>query len=334
LRNKPQKNAKRSSLNVAVLFDFLGKNHMREMTLLKKLILFGQRICSYFGLNSKLSASITQSDVSMATEPLDSTATLPTPHSQEGKPDEVEIKPAVVSDVNSVLFGRFSDSDETEARATNDQNSVPQSFVQDFVACKKSAENNNADAQFTLGGMYENGQGVAANDVEAIRWYTKSAEQGDARAQFNLGFMYQHGQGSKQNAAKALRWYKRAAELGHLDAQYHLGAMYQNGDLVETDTVEAMLWYTEAAYQGHLRAQYSLAEMYYYGRGVVQNDTEALRWFKKAAEQGFAEAQYALGLLHQDNESEYYDQSLSVQWYAEAAAQNHAMAKNRLEQHR
>ena len=40
-----------------------------------------------------------------------------------------------------------------------------------------------ADAQFNLGFMYDNGRGVAQNDAEAVRWYRKAAEQGDAGAQ-------------------------------------------------------------------------------------------------------------------------------------------------------
>ena len=35
--------------------------------------------------------------------------------------------------------------------------------------------------------MYEYGQGVGKDEVEAVKWYRKSAEQGDARAQCNLG---------------------------------------------------------------------------------------------------------------------------------------------------
>ena len=46
------------------------------------------------------------------------------------------------------------------------------------------------DAQFYLGFMNEYGQGVARNDVEAIRWYRKAADQDHAFAQFRLGNLY------------------------------------------------------------------------------------------------------------------------------------------------
>ena len=45
-------------------------------------------------------------------------------------------------------------------------------------------------------------------DLETLR---SAAEQGDAEAQFNLGLMYEQGQGITQDYAEALRWYRLAA---------------------------------------------------------------------------------------------------------------------------
>ena len=42
-------------------------------------------------------------------------------------------------------------------------------------------------AQYNLGVMYENGQGVPQDYKTAVKWYRLAAEQGDAGAQFNLG---------------------------------------------------------------------------------------------------------------------------------------------------
>ena len=47
---------------------------------------------------------------------------------------------------------------------------------------RKAAEHGYAKAQFRLGRMYENGQGVPQDDVEALKWYRKAAEKGDAEA--------------------------------------------------------------------------------------------------------------------------------------------------------
>ena len=43
-------------------------------------------------------------------------------------------------------------------------------------------------AQSDLGVMYETGQGVPQDHVEAVAWYRKAAEQNHARAQNNLGY--------------------------------------------------------------------------------------------------------------------------------------------------
>src|SRR5271165_948087 len=57
----------------------------------------------------------------------------------------------------------------------------------------------NADAQYNLGVMYENGQGAPQNYAEAVRWYQKAAGQGDAQAQHSLGLIYVNGQGVPQD---------------------------------------------------------------------------------------------------------------------------------------
>ena len=51
------------------------------------------------------------------------------------------------------------------------------------------------------------------------------AEAGDAELQFSLGVMYEHGEGVRQDYAEAVRWYRKAAEQGDSDAQHNLGGM-------------------------------------------------------------------------------------------------------------
>ncbi len=56
------------------------------------------------------------------------------------------------------------------------------------------------------------------------------AEQGDATAQYYLGVMYQNGEGVTQNYAVATLRYFQAAEQGLASAQKNLGVMYARGD--------------------------------------------------------------------------------------------------------
>jgi uncharacterized protein len=68
------------------------------------------------------------------------------------------------------------------------------------------------------------------------------AEQGDARAQTSLGGMYYNGQGAQRNYAEAAKWVRKAAERGYAPAQADLGVMYWNGQGVPQDAVLAYMW--------------------------------------------------------------------------------------------
>jgi hypothetical protein len=75
------------------------------------------------------------------------------------------------------------------------------------------------------------------------------AEQGDAKAQFALGTMYRDGQGVAQDYAEMLRWWRKAAELGLIDAQYALGNMYAGDSGIAQDNILAYMWYSIATAQ-------------------------------------------------------------------------------------
>ena len=89
----------------------------------------------------------------------------------------------------------------------------------------------------------------------ALKWFQDAAEQGNAQAQFNLGVMYHQGNGVSKNFAKALIWYQKAANQGHPVAQTNIGYMCLNGDVVEKNYTEALKWFNKAAEQGNAMAQ-------------------------------------------------------------------------------
>jgi TPR repeat protein len=123
-------------------------------------------------------------------------------------------------------------------------------YAKAYKEFKPLAEQGNADAQYILGAMYSEGQGVPQDYVEAMRWYRKAAEQGDAHAQYILGAMYDEGEGVPQDYTEALKWYRRAAEQGHAYAQWTLGLVYHEGQSVPQDYVQAHMWFSLAAAQG------------------------------------------------------------------------------------
>ncbi len=73
------------------------------------------------------------------------------------------------------------------------------------------AENGNADAQYKLGFMYEEGRGVPLDGIESAKWYRKAARQGHAAAQRSLGLKYEYGLGVPQDYVLAHMWYNLAA---------------------------------------------------------------------------------------------------------------------------
>ena len=119
--------------------------------------------------------------------------------------------------------------------------------AQDIEQLRKDAEQGDADAQFSLGVMYDNGEVVSQDYQEAVGWFRMAAEQGNVAAQCNLGLMCANGQGVPQDYQEAVSWYRKAAEQGNADAQYNLGVMYTNGQGVPQDYVQAHKWVNLAA---------------------------------------------------------------------------------------
>ena len=120
---------------------------------------------------------------------------------------------------------------------------------------RKAVDQGEADAQYFLGVMYDNGQGVTQDYAEAAKWYRRAADQGLAKAQVNLGGMYLLGRGVARDDGEAFVWYRRAADQGHAEAQSYLGAMYVRGRGVAQDYVIAHMWLNIAATSGHSDAE-------------------------------------------------------------------------------
>ena len=58
------------------------------------------------------------------------------------------------------------------------------------------------------------------NDTPSLTWrLLKRFEKGDAAAQFDLGVMYEDGQGVEEDLVEAVRWYRLAADQGHASAK-------------------------------------------------------------------------------------------------------------------
>lgn len=102
------------------------------------------------------------------------------------------------------------------------------SDLENFTTCSAQAEQGEATAQYVLATLYNNGQGVEKNSQKAVEWYRKSAEQNNDLAQYSLGVMYEFGDvGLEKNQEEAKKWYTLAAENGNYFAQNKLGMIEQ-----------------------------------------------------------------------------------------------------------
>ncbi|MGZ8946312.1 MAG: J domain-containing protein [Methylococcaceae bacterium] len=159
------------------------------------------------------------------------------------------------------------------------------------------AKQGNADAQFQVGLIYANGQGIPKDENQAAIWFGKAAKQGHREAQTKLGYMYATGKGVELNYNLAAYWCYKSAEQGDVVAQYYLGLMYAKGQGMMQDNSLAVSWFSKAAAQGDARAQYNLGIMYAKGVGVARDNKQAAVLYSKAAKQGLAEAIAALKQL-------------------------------------
>ena len=172
----------------------------------------------------------------------------------------------------------------SQPRRSEQQGKDP--VVPDVAAIRARANKGVADAQNTLGIMYELGRGVPQSDTEAVNWYRKVAEQGYAYGQVNLGMMYANGRSVPQDDTEAIAWFRKAAEQGNASGQANLGVMYTNGRGVLENDTEAVTWYRKAAEQGNGMGQNNLGRMYKNGRGVSQDSLKAHMWGSLAVVNG------------------------------------------------
>lgn len=157
---------------------------------------------------------------------------------------------------------------------------------------------NDAEARYHLGRLYEQGAGVPKDELLALKIYQQSAEAGNGKAALKIGNAYYMGKGLDKNYGDAFKWYQIAAEQNSYAALYNIGLMYEEGLGVKKDAVKAFDAYKKSADQGYGPAQLALGRMYLKGVGTPQDFTAAVFWHKLAADQGDVKAQMDLANLY------------------------------------
>lgn len=91
-------------------------------------------------------------------------------------------------------------------------------IAEDFGAArtmlKPLAQGGDIRAQYLLGRIYSEGEGVSKDDAEGAKWYRLAADRGDIVSQLALGTMYVNGRGVKRNLIRAYSWFTIVSQNG------------------------------------------------------------------------------------------------------------------------
>ena len=122
-------------------------------------------------------------------------------------------------------------------------------------------------------------EGIAAFErgdfASALREWRPLAERGNADAQFSLGVLYQNAQGIPLDHDEAQKWFRLSGAQGRMGGRSDRRDLYLRGYIVPQDYSEAAKWYRKAAEKGHGKAQCTLGDMYQVGHGVAQNNVNS-----------------------------------------------------------
>lgn len=152
--------------------------------------------------------------------------------------------------------------------------------------------------------------GNTKKSLEALRY---AADGGESLAQWKLGRMYADGDGVARDDAKAYAYFSKLVEHFSDDepgprervmaagAFVAVGVYYLEGIAsakITPDVGRAFdLFRYAATYFGNADAQYNLARMYLDGTGVAKDVRQGVNWLDLAARKGHAPAQALLGHL-------------------------------------
>lgn len=156
-----------------------------------------------------------------------------------------------------------------------------------MLAMAEAYEADNADLLYLLGRAHQNGWGGWKEDsVKAADYFRRSAERDDARAQWQYGMMLLNGDGAPLNPSDAWVWVKKSADNGYLNGQVSAAVMLAIGQGVRENDPEAREWYRKAAEQGSAHALRSLGYMLLTGEGGAVEPSRGQAYVELAIEGG------------------------------------------------
>jgi TPR repeat protein len=192
---------------------------------------------------------------------------------------------------------------------------LPALTPDDWQSLFSEADSGNAEAQYWVGKIYDEGRLLPPDEEKAALWFQKSAEQGYGPAEYSV---CKKRAGQDTIAVERCMW--RAAENGVPEAQFWVGVGFEEHLFGVTDKQEALKWFRLAAEGGSLDAEYVLGLRYELGDGVKQNYALAANWFQKAAEHvpnlgGAGQGRNDLGILYMEGDGVPKDYVQACMWF-------------------
>lgn len=206
---------------------------------------------------SRSDANAAAPDV-MSDAPIDPGASLPSEGAAPGEPvalmDGIEPVSAIVAGPlapRAVSLEQAAQAGDLAAQYELALQQIAAGRAQEGVTLmRRAADRGFPMAQYRLAKLYERGEGVPVDLVQARQWTERAAAAGNRRAMHDLGVYFARGEGAPLDEAAAFRWFRQAAELGVADSQYNLGVLYQQGRGVNPSASEALFWFLVAGRQG------------------------------------------------------------------------------------
>lgn len=174
-----------------------------------------------------------------------------------------------------------------------------------LTALQYAAEHGHPGAQWKLGRIYADGDGVKADQYKAYKYFSQVASQNAdtspflpqsrfvANAFVALGNYHLDGIPNtevKSDPRRALQLFRYAATyFGDADAQYYLARLYLDGRGAQKDSRTAARWLYSAANKGQYQAQALLGQMMIHGDGVPRQAARGLMWLTLALDSAHAQ---------------------------------------------
>lgn len=174
-----------------------------------------------------------------------------------------------------------------------------------LTALQYAAEHGHPGAQWKLGRIYADGDGVKVDQYKAYKYFSQVASQNAdtspflpqsrfvANAFVALGNYHLDGIPNtevKADPRRALQLFRYAATyFGDADAQYNLARLYLDGRGAQKDPRTAARWLYSAANKGQYQAQALLGQMMIHGEGVPRQAARGLMWLTLALDSAHAQ---------------------------------------------